>query len=250
MIFTSGFFNKLSFIRRLVWRYFVYNFSQFRSQSLSITKVRATLHTHTHSAPTCVLRETGSFLEISSPKTDTWLIFAQFSHFLFSSDVMMDRFHSFAAGVCISDFVLVWAITYRYFCHCVLWETEPNVFIIDSSSSRLALWATDATVAAAIGTHTHTKTSAAVCVWVRIYNTCVSLCLSNSCVHKVCVCKLEFNYIYMCVCVCPVSHLCVQCDWPYSVQPFVVINLMCFFGADCTPECLQNRSVHSVWDTV
>lgn len=96
--------------------------------------------------------------------------------------------------VCV--WLCVWAITYRYFCHCVLWETKSNVFIIDSSSSRLAQWATDATAAAVTG---------CVCLYVRFYTlrVCVSM---SACAWCVC--------LRMCVCVhwyvTTVTHVCIS----------------------------------------
>lgn len=106
----------------------------------------------------------------------------------------------------------------RYFCQCVLRETESNVFIINSSSSRLAQWATDATVVAAADTQTQQTPvlmhGISVTVSVRMLSVCTYL---TTVLQEVIVQKHG----------CFVFQLHVMCSRIYAYPVFVVINLIC-----------------------
>ncbi len=82
------------------------------------------------------------------------------------------------------------------------------MFIIDSSSSRLAQWATDATVAAATGCVLCECVCVCVLLHENIYSICVRehVCVSDNCVCiNVCVCVDRcvtiFTRMFVCVCV-------------------------------------------------
>lgn len=177
--FTSGFFNKLSFIRLLDWRCFVYDLLSFevnlyscqmwKVHSACIRRDWITSEDRLTKSKTascfCVYIFVGSFFLFPpptslSPSLSLHLSIVIISPF-FSNWVRSNN----AVYMVLVGFVYVCAIMYRYFCHCVLWETESNVFIIDSSSSRLTQWATDAKVAAATGC----VLCECVCMWESEY---------------------------------------------------------------------------------
>lgn len=99
-------------------------------------------------------------------------------------------------------FVYMWVITYSYFCHFVSWDTESNVFIIDSGYNRLPQWVTDALDPAA--------------------TSCVCMCMC------VCICLCERETDCDCDCMQCMCFLICQCVFKHHCE--IAFTRLCVFS--------------------